>query len=263
MALDTAYNYRGFTSHRRLSAVASDLLDEFDVSTKVGFFPGDGDVPVHSLDTVRLCDAIDESANTLGVVPEVVLLHNPERSMPGNDRAAELDQLTAACLVLDGAVTSGLCRSWGWSSWDPRALAAALPDAAAASPIPAPRVLMVRAGLLVGADVLDAGEHLATMFGLDTAARWGMSPFGGEVERAVWDRIDPRSFLGAHQQASVAQALLRLAFDLPQVGRIALGTDNPDHLDDAITATSLAVDEVRTERYRVLLRGAKVRTVSP
>lgn len=37
--LDTAYNYRGFTSHRTLASTASDLLSEFTISTKVGFFP--------------------------------------------------------------------------------------------------------------------------------------------------------------------------------------------------------------------------------
>ncbi len=79
--LDTAYNYRAFTSHRRLTATAGDLLSEFMISTKVGFFPGDRE-PEHSLDPVRLRRAIHQSVQDLGIQPDVVLLHNPERTLP-------------------------------------------------------------------------------------------------------------------------------------------------------------------------------------
>ncbi len=161
---------------------------------------------------MRLREAIDESATALGVVPEVVFLHNPERALPSTDPAAELDRLAAACQALDEATTAGLCRSWGFSSWDTRPLAAALPDTTAAVGIPVPRVLMVRAGLLVTAEVLDAGEHLADLFGLPAGARWGMSPFGGNTAHPVWDTVDPRKFLTSHQNTTVAQAVLRVAF---------------------------------------------------
>lgn len=258
-ALDTAYNYRGFSSHRTLAAVAADLVGEFDVSTEVGFFPGSGGRPEHSLDPVRLRDAIDESATTLGHPPVVVFLHNPERALPGTDPAGELDRLAAACAVLQEAVAAGVCRSWGWSTWDTRPLAAALSDTA---DIPAPQVLMVRAGLLVTGDVLDAAEHLADLFGLAAGTRWGMSPFGGEIARPVWDTVDPRGFLAPHQKASVVQALLRVAFTLPAVGRIAVGTDNPAHLDALITATDLALEEPRVARYRALLRERAVKAAA-
>lgn len=78
--LDTAYNYRGFTSHRRLAATAGDLLSEFTISTKVGFFPSSRG-PEHSLDPVRLRQAVHESAQDLGAQPDVVLLHNPEQTL--------------------------------------------------------------------------------------------------------------------------------------------------------------------------------------
>ncbi|MGH3565277.1 MAG: aldo/keto reductase [Pseudonocardia sp.] len=261
-ALDTAYNYRRFTSHRTLASTAADLLGEFTISTKVGFFPGERGTPVHSLDPVRLRDAIDESATTLGVVPEVVFLHNPERALPGTDPAAELDRLATACQALDEARTAGLCRSWGLSSWDTRPLAAALPDTTAAAGIPVPRVLMVRAGLLVTADVLDTSEHLADIFGLPTGARWGMSPFGGNAAHPVWDTVDPREFLAPQQNSTVAQAVLRVAFTLPAVGRIAVGTDNPAHLDALIAATGLEIDHEKVARYRDLLRARMVRTAA-
>ncbi|MEO6083524.1 MAG: hypothetical protein ABIQ18_10515 [Umezawaea sp.] len=111
---------------------------------------------------------------------------------------------------------------------------------------------MARAGLLVPAGVLDAGEHLADLFGLGAAARWGMSPFGGEVARPVWDTVDPRGFLAPHQDSTVAQALLAVASALPAVGRIAVGTDNPAHLDTLIAAIDLRVDQERVTRYRAL-----------
>jgi pyridoxine 4-dehydrogenase len=260
--LDTAYNYRGFTSHRTLAAAAADLLGEFAISTKVGFFPGPGGTPEHSLDPGRLRDAIDESATTLGHPPEVVFLHNPERALPGTDPAAELDRLVTACAALQEAVTAGLCRSWGWSAWDTRPLAAALPDTAAAARTPAPQVLMVRAGLLVTADVLDASEHLTDLFGLTAGARWGMSPFGGNAAHPLWDTVDPRGFLTPHQNATAAQAVLRVAFTLPAVGRIAVGTDNPAHLDALVAATALDVEHPRVARYRGLLRARAVRTAA-
>lgn len=253
-ALDTAYNYRGFSSHRILAGIAPDLLGDFDVSTKVGFFPGPAGRPEHSLDPIRLRDAIDESATVLGYPPAVVFLHNLERALPGTDPAAELDRLAAACAVLKEASAAGVCRSWGWSTWDSRPLAAALPDLTAAEGIPAPQVLMMRAGLLVPADVLDAGEHMAEVFGLGAGARWGMSPFGGEVARPVWDTLDPRGFLARHQNATVAQALLRVAHMLPTVSRVAVGTDNPAHLDTLIAADALEVDDATMTRYRRLLR---------
>nr|MDQ3579420.1 aldo/keto reductase [Actinomycetota bacterium] len=198
---------------------------------------------------------------TLGHAPEVVFLHNPERALPGADPAAELDRLAAACAALEEVVAAGTCRSWGISSWDPRPMRAVLPDAAAAASIPAPAVLMVRAGLLVTSDVLDAGEHLADVFRLDAGARWGMSPFGGEITRPIWETLDPGAFLAPQQKSTVAQALLRVAFALPAVTRIAVGTDRPAHLDGLIAATGFDVDDTRVAHYRALLREQAVRAV--
>lgn len=253
-ALDTAYNYRGFTSHRTLAATAGDLLGEFAISTKVGFFPSAHGTPEHSLDPVRLRDAIDELVTTLTRPPEVVFLHNPERALPGIDLAAELDQLAAACTALSDAAGAGLCGSWGVSTWDTRPLRAVLPDTAATEGFPAPQVLMVRAGLLVGSAVLDAGDHLADVFRVPATGRWGMSPFGGNIAHPVWDAVDPRGLLASHQKASLAQAVLRVAFALPGVDRVAIGTDDPAHLDEAVATADLDVDSATVTRYRALLR---------
>ncbi|MEU1784280.1 hypothetical protein ABZ545_33150 [Streptomyces abikoensis] len=74
-ALDTAYNYDHFASHRTLRGVVGDLLPQFSISTKIGYFP-DG----HDLDPVRLRRAAERAAEDLGRVPNTLLLHNPEAS---------------------------------------------------------------------------------------------------------------------------------------------------------------------------------------
>ena len=133
-ALDTAYNYSGFASHRTLRTAAGDLLDEFDLSTKVGFFR-DG----HNLEPTRLRIAVEESAEHLGRRPNTVLLHNPETSPAG---------FTAACEALAAMREAGLFERWGISSWDPRLLLYRPYRG------PRPDVLMVRAGLMVPTAVL-------------------------------------------------------------------------------------------------------------
>lgn len=141
--LDTAYNYRAFTSHRRLAATAGDLLSEFTISTKVGFFPGDRG-PEHSLDPVRLRRAVHESVQDLGVQPDVVLLHNPERTLATLALEHGRDCWAAACTALDDLATAGWCRSWGVTCWDPRPVRTVVDHA-----LPTPARVMVRAGLLV------------------------------------------------------------------------------------------------------------------
>lgn len=104
------------------------LLDEFDLSTKVGFFR-DG----HHLEPARLRGAVEEPAEHLGRRPNTVLLHNPETSPAG---------FAAACEALAAMREAGLFERWGISTWDPRRLLY--------SPYrgPRPDVLMVRAGLV-------------------------------------------------------------------------------------------------------------------
>lgn len=58
-ALDTAYNYAHFGSHRILREVGEDLLERFEVSTKVGFFPDR-----HDLAPARLRVAVEQSVKS-------------------------------------------------------------------------------------------------------------------------------------------------------------------------------------------------------
>lgn len=251
-ALDTSYNYLGFTSHRTLARTAGDLLPEFTISTKVGFFPG-RQGPVHSLDPRRLRQAVEQLIEDLCRPPDVLFLHNPERTLAGLMPDAGRERLAVACSALRDASAAGLCGSWGIASWDPRPLLAVVTTTGAAL-IPAPEVLMIRAGLLVGASILDAGDRIAAWFGLDVSGRWGMSPFAGHPTDPVWGAVNVRMFLEPGQECSIPQAAFRIAYELPSVTRVAVGTNNVDHLRDLVNALRLPTDGNQINRYRELLR---------
>jgi pyridoxine 4-dehydrogenase len=251
--LDTAYNYRGFTSHRRLASTAGNLVGEFTISTKVGFFPS-GRGTEHCLDPVRLRLAVHESVQDLGVQPEVVLLHNPERTLSALAPEQDRDRWATACTTLDDMAAAGWCRSWGIACWDPRPVLTVLDRA-----LPAPALIMVRVGLTVRSEILDASERLTTWFGLGADARWGMSPYGGQPTHPVWDEVDARQFLTTGQDCSPIPAAFRVSYELPQVSRVAVGTSTTEHLAELVAATALDTNDNRIARYRSLLR-AKVLT---
>ncbi|MEV7750550.1 aldo/keto reductase [Streptomyces griseofuscus] len=246
-ALDTSTNYLGFRSHQVLARTAGDLLPKFTVSTKVGYFPA-ADGAVHSLDPTRLTSAVEKAAKDLGREPDLVFLHNPEHSL----RKAvphHRDLLAAACAVLDDAKEKGLCGAWGVASWDPSPLLS-LVDVT----VPRPSVLMVRAGLLVGARTLDAADTLIDAWSLGCGEVWGMSPFGGSTSASVWGRLDPRLFLQDGGRLSRIQAAFRAAYHLPRVDSIAVGTDEPTHLGELVGALAGQAEERTVQEYRKLLR---------
>ncbi|MGH3813537.1 MAG: aldo/keto reductase [Pseudonocardiaceae bacterium] len=251
--LDTAYNYRGFTSHRGLAATAGDLLGQFTISTKVGFFPSSRG-PEHCLDPARLRQAVHQSVQDMGAKPEVVLLHNPEQTLGELAPEQDHDSWAAACTALDDMATAGWCRSWGVACWDPRPVLTVLDRG-----LPTPALVMVRVGLLVRAEILDASDKLATWWGLDAHARWGMSPYGGQATHPVWNEVDARQFLQESQDCSPIPAAFRVAYELPRVGRVAVSTSSSKHLAELVAATVLDTDGNRIARYRALLR-AKVLT---
>ncbi|MFD3756727.1 aldo/keto reductase [Streptomyces sp. NPDC058622] len=239
--LDTATSYFGYRSHQTLAEVAGDLLPKFTVSTKIGFLPNTG----HSLDPERLRGSLEQVVRGLGREPDLVFLHNPEQSLIDGSPAVLTDRLAAACAVLEGAAEQGLCLSWGVSSWDPRPLTA-IPLGG----LPKPDVLMVRAGLLVGVEILDAAVMVRETWGPATV--WGMSPFGGSSARPVWEHFDPRPFL--HGYGTRTQAAFRAAFHLPSVDAVAVGTDNVEHLRELAESLHIAVDETNIDQYLQYLR---------
>ncbi len=230
--LDTAANYRHFTSHSTLASIAADLLPRFTISTKVGFFP-EG----HDLSPQRLRSAVERTVADLGRVPDAVLLHNPECSP---------DAFAPACATLRVLRDEGLCDAWGVSTWDPRPLLGIPWE------IPAADVVMVRAGLSVPGEVLDASEA----FALRSSARqlWGMAPFGGDPADPVWTTVDTSLFLESGQMAGPLTAALAASFAIPAVSRIAVGTSRPDHLAELVHARTLNVTADVVREYRSLLR---------
>ncbi|WP_031009469.1 aldo/keto reductase [Streptomyces sp. NRRL F-5727] len=233
-AVDTAYNYGRYQGHRALVEAAGDLLGRFEVSTKVGYFPGG-----HNLAPARLRAAVAEAGDVLGRAPDTVFVHNPEH---------DPDALPAACEALAACQADGLCRAWGVATWNP------LPLLHAAVLVTVrPDVLMVRAGLAVPGPVLDAAEQLAIKMAAGEV--WGMAPFAGNPSDPVWSGLDTGVFLEPGQEpVSSAQARLAVAFAIPAVSRIAVGTTHPDHLADLAAATSVEVSTDTVHAYRRLLR---------
>ncbi|MFI5943998.1 aldo/keto reductase [Streptomyces uncialis] len=247
-AIDTSFNYHGFSAHAALAEAGRDLLPHFKVSTKVGFFQV-VDQAEHSLDPGRLRRAMEQTIRDLGRAPDLVFLHNPERSLRDVSARAR-DALGTACAALEKAVAEGLCGAWGIASWDPRPLPDLVDDST-----PKPDVLMVRAGLLTGTAVLDAAEALAAHWDLGTDRLWGMSPFGGRAGDPLWSRLDARLFIqAAGAELSGLQAAFRTAYWLPRVGAVAVGTDDPSHLRELIATLRYDADGTSVRAYRRFLR---------
>jgi len=225
------------------------LLGEFTVSTKVGYFPnGDtGGRAVHSLAPAQLREAIEKSVDDLGRRPDVVFLHNPEHTLRELLAAQARDHLDRASIALIEAVAAGLCGAWGIASWDPRPVADVI-----SSDLP-PAVLLLRSGLSVGAPTLAAAEKLCRTLDIPLGERWGMSPFGGSTTDPAWQAVNLASFLLDEQRASTAQIAFRLAYELPHVTRVAVGTTRTAHLRDLVDATDLEVSATAVRRYRELL----------
>ncbi|NJQ03418.1 aldo/keto reductase [Streptomyces zingiberis] len=230
--LDTAFNYHHFASHRTLAAIAGDLLPAFTISTKVGYFP-DG----HDFDPARLRAAVEQSARELGRTPDTVLLHNPESSVEG---------FACACTVLREMRDAGLCKNWGFSTWDPRRLLEAH------WAIPRPDVVMVRAGLTVSAAILNAVDELVDR--AEITELWGMAPFAGKADDSIWQTVDTSTFLLPGQQGGALQAGVATAFAIPKVTRLAVGTSVVEHLAEAVCGSRLEVSTERVTEYRALLR---------
>lgn len=184
----------------------------------------------------------------LGREPELVFLHNPEHSLREATAHGE-EVLAEACAALDDATAKGLCAAWGIASWDPSPLVSLIGPTALR-----PSVLMIRAGLLVGARTLDAADALTKAWDPGGGEVWGMSPFGGSTSDPVWARIDPRVFLRDGGRLSRMQAAFRAAYHLPRVDSVAVGTDEPAHLGELVGALAGEVEERTIEEYRSLLR---------
>lgn len=234
-----------------MAATARELLPEFTISTKVGFFPG-SNTTEHTLAPEKLHSAVRRTTWDLERAPDLVFLHNPERSLENLTPADNRTRLLDACTALATATTDGLCRSWGIATWNPNPLVKLLEDAP--RPLPTPAVLMTRAGLLVNPDILDAAEHLANLLALSAHARWGMSPFGGNTTDPIWHTLSTAPFVLNGREATRVQAAFRIAFYLPPVHRIAVSVSTLGHLRELAQSATVTVSQQAISRYRELLR---------
>ncbi|WP_133741574.1 aldo/keto reductase [Actinorugispora endophytica] len=248
--IDTSYNYLGFAAHRTLAQRAGDLLPDLSISTKVGFFLTGTGHSEHSLDPQRLRQAVEKTAEELGVPPDVMFLHNPEHTLTHLEPEQASDVLAAANAELEAAVASGLCASWGIASWNPRPL---LPAIKGPRDAPAPQVFMARAGLIVSSRTLDAIEAAAALWDLSPDQRWGMSPFAGHSTDRVWDQVNARAFLPDESSCSNLAAAFRASYELPKVSRVAIGTNHLGHLRELLQAAQLPASEAAIASYRTLL----------
>jgi aryl-alcohol dehydrogenase-like predicted oxidoreductase len=223
------------------------------ISTKVGFFPQGGQRAAHRLTPELLRAGIEQTVDELGVVPSVMLLHNPEESLAILPAEQSYDHLSAACEIFAEAKAAGLCREWGISSWAPGPVLTALMGVHL-SAVPRPDVVMVRAGLLARADVLDQADQLFEVMEVPLSGRWGMSPYGGHASDALWNEINARTLLEGTPLCNQYQAAFRLAYELPVVQRVAVGTNNLEHLRELVTATAYPVRDETISTYRTLLR---------
>lgn len=208
-------------------------------------------------DPARLRGAVQESADTLGIVPDVVFLHSPERSLTELDVLAAAERLAAAASVVAEFAAAGWCNRWGIATWDPRLLARVA--AAQEADVVVPEVLIVRAGLLVPASVLAAAEQLADRFVVRAENRWGMSPFAGRGADPAWEAVNPRAFLAPTVRSSPVQAAFAVAYAIPEVHLLAVGTDRSAHLDQLVAASRLPLDQTAIVGYRRCLTEATVR----
>lgn len=180
----------------------------------------------------------------------MVFLHNPEQSLKTLHLAQAHDYFADACEELARAADVGLCGSWGIATWEPAPLMKVL---RAGSGCPKPSTLMVRAGLSLTAEQLDADESLGWELNLDADQRWGMSPFGGSTSDPTWTMTDLSGFLEPEQDHTPVQAAFRLAFELPYCTRLAVGSGNERHLSELCAATQLEVNSGAVDKYRELI----------
>jgi aryl-alcohol dehydrogenase-like predicted oxidoreductase len=196
---------------------------------------------------------LEQTVRDLGRAPDIVYLHNPEATLNG---CADAETVwSRACHTLSDAAAAGLCKAWGVATWNP------LPLLRVADATLLPEALMVRAGLLVGSRTLTAVEALAARWRLPRQRVRGMSPFGGNPADPIWSTVDPRLFLEDNTaHLSAQQAAFRVAYELPKVGAVAVGAEDPRHLAELLEAVPHQVDDRVIRAYRALLDGHQAQT---
>lgn len=238
--LDTAYNYGRFQCLDRLGELRAP--QRFAITSKVGFLPSSDGSGTHTLDPSMLYSATEDSARRLGAPLDTILLHNPEEGAAATSPSPLAESLEAATEALARAVHHGLAHRWGISVWRPHVAEEALrltdirPD-----------VFMTRAGLSVSAPIMAAARRCRDAVAWPGIEFRGMAPLGGSRATRLLHATDLTPFVDG--PATNAQAALRVSFELPEVSMIALGTNDPAHLHDAMVACDMEVDAEQISMY--------------
>jgi aryl-alcohol dehydrogenase-like predicted oxidoreductase len=149
--LDTAINYRHQRSERNIGAALKELIegkalrrDEVLICTKAGYLAFDGEMPAdartyfmneyirpgildlsqltggsHCIAPAYLANQIERSRFNLGVETiDTFYIHNPESQLAVVDRAAFLNRLKDAFMMLEEAVGKKRIRFYGIATWN-------------------------------------------------------------------------------------------------------------------------------------------------
>ncbi len=233
--IDTAPNYQHGRAQTRLRPVLAGNPD-LRVSTKVGFAAAASDARVltpgeaasgHCLTDRYVIWQSRRNAAELGRTPDVVFVHNPERT------ACPLDAITGAFTALEAEARAGRIGGYGvatWTGFESAFSVADLLDIAARCGGPGHHLAAVQLPVSLVmlkpvAQALDGTGPLAeaTAVGL---GRFISAPLhGGELPAMVTDElarlIDPGT--------TPAEAALRVTASTPGVKHILLGSGRAQH----------------------------------
>jgi aryl-alcohol dehydrogenase-like predicted oxidoreductase len=249
--LDTAPNY----AHGQAEAALARVLARHSrvrVSTKVGFIAeADRRAAVtegvlteaeaaagHSLKPAYLRWQIARSRRSLGRMPDLVFLHNPEHHCP-TDHVNEL--LYEAFSTLEAACADGQLRAYGVATWNgfssglfdiPTLLGAAFRAGGADHRLRAVQLPLSLVRLAPIAEALDGRGVLADARAAGLAVFASAPLHGGQVPELFTPELVELIAPGS----TPAQAALCVVGSAPGVRRVLIGTDKQEHWLQAVTA---------------------------
>ncbi|OEJ41239.1 hypothetical protein AR457_09980 [Streptomyces agglomeratus] len=261
--IDTAPNYAQGQAERALAPVLAEH-PELKVSTKVGFLaPGSRGLALrakvlaagtaeagHCLSPRYIGWQVACSRRTLGRMPDVVFVHNPEH---GCRREAMTDRLYLAFLTLEEACLAGLIRGYGVATWS--GFSSGLFDvplllelaAKAGGPHHHLRAIQLPLSVVNLAPIAQALDGVGVLADAQAAELdvFASAPLHGG---AVPNLVTPELAELIQPGSSPAQAGLAVVASSPGVSRVLLSTDQPQHWSEATTVIgqpALPLDTLR------------------
>ncbi|MBC3843607.1 aldo/keto reductase [Streptacidiphilus sp. 4-A2] len=261
--LDTAPNYAAGAAEAALAPILAHS-SHIGVSTKVGFVAAlDGQAAAaagilteveagrgHSLKPAYLRWQVARSWRTLGRLPDLVFLHNPEHHCPP-DHISE--RLYAAFTALEEARADGLLKAYGVATWSgfssglfdiPTLLEAAFRAGGVSHRLRAIQLPLSLVRLAPIAQALEGRGVLADAQAADLAVFASAPLHGGQVP----DLFTPELVDLIAPGSTPAQAALTVVGSAPGVRRVLMSTDKQQHWRQAVTALdapALSRDQLR------------------